>query len=388
MATIDISNAWGYGIDMSGYADDGWGYMPADSLSGTLYPGSNNIIFNAFGYESFDAMGINYFLYNDGNTIILEDIWYFQGSTPVLKLDDVNLLSTIADLNATSWYVRFNQGNDTFYGNDYSDLIKGGFGDDLILGFLGNDALYGNDGADTLSGGGGTDLIVGGEGYDTVSFGGVSTNFAFTRNADGSVTVTDKTGGWGTDFLFSVEALSFDDGTFSLSSVVPTDPKPPVVNPYMGSGGSDFIVGTSVSNSIKGLGGNDVLKGGGGNDYLYGGLGNDKLYGGSGKDTFVFDTKPNKFSNKDTIYDFSVKDDTIRIDNAVFTKVGANGALKSSAFWSSKDGKAHDSSDRIIYDKDGGQLYYDADGSGKGAAVQIAQLTKYLVMTYNDFRVV
>jgi len=288
MASVDISNWWGAGLDMSGYTDSGWGYMPADLLTGTLYPGYNTIGFDSYGYSSFDGLGINYFLYDDGNTVLLEDIYYFQGSDPVLKLDDVNILTTIDDLNSTAWYVRFNQGNDTFYGNDFADVVKGGYGNDLIVGYGGDDALYGNDDNDSIGGGAGKDLIQGGRG----------------------------------------------------------------------------------------------------NDLIYGSTGNDRLYGGSGKDIFVFDTKASAASNKDTIYDFIVKDDTIRIDNAVFTKAGINGALKSGAFWASTSGKAHDSSDRIIYDKDGGQLYYDADGSGRGAAVQIAQLSKKLAMTYKDFYVI
>jgi Ca2+-binding RTX toxin-like protein len=71
----------------------------------------------------------------------------------------------------------------------------------------------------------------------------------------------------------------------------------------------------------------------------------------------------------------------------VFTKLGPAGLQKSSAFWASKDGKAHDRSDRIIYDTDGGQIYYDADGSGRSSAVAFAQLSKNLALTYKDFYV-
>ena len=95
-----------------------------------------------------------------------------------------------------------------------------------------------------------------------------------------------------------------------------------------------------------------MLIGGAGNDFLNGGFGNDVLTGGAGKDAFVFDTKPHKSSNKDAINDFKVVDDTIHLDNAAFTKVGSNGTLKASAFWANTTGKAHDSNDRIIYDKD------------------------------------
>ena len=73
-----------------------------------------------------------------------------------------------------------------------------------------------------------------------------------------------------------------------------------------------------------------------------------------------------------------------RIENAGFTKAGVSGTLASGAFWISTSGKAHDVSDRFIYDTTGGQLYYDADGSGGGTAVKIAQLKAGLALTYKD----
>jgi Ca2+-binding RTX toxin-like protein len=150
----------------------------------------------------------------------------------------------------------------------------------------------------------------------------------------------------------------------------------------------ETIRGNSKSNTLKGFEGNDKLYGNGGNDKLYGGTGNDQLNGGAGKDAFYFDTLPHSRSNKDKIQDFNVVDDVIRLDNAVFSNVGRDGALKASAFWSNNTGKAHDRSDRIIYDKDSGILYYDADGSGKGAAVAFATISKHLSLTYKDFYVV
>jgi Ca2+-binding RTX toxin-like protein len=166
-------------------------------------------------------------------------------------------------------------------------------------------------------------------------------------------------------------------------------------NPVKVYAGDDTITGTNSKNVLRGYGGNDIIKALGGNDTVYGGTGNDTVYGGTGNDTvtggtgqdhFVFDTKLSS-TNKDRIVDFNVKDDTIRLENAVF-KVGSNGTLKAGAFWSNNTGKAHDASDRVIYDKNSGVLYYDPDGTGSAKAVAFATISKNLSMTNKDIYVI
>ncbi|MGO4524969.1 hypothetical protein AB4097_08910 [Microvirga sp. 2MCAF35] len=145
---------------------------------------------------------------------------------------------------------------------------------------------------------------------------------------------------------------------------------------------------TAPDTGVKLVGGRnkDILTGGRGNDTLAGGLGNDILKGNAGKNIFVFDTKPNRKSNADKILDFNVKDDTIQLDNAIFKKLGKVGKLKA-AYFTIGD-KAKDGNDYLIYNKIKGTLSYDADGSGKGAAVLIATLAKKLKMTAADFFVI
>lgn len=146
--------------------------------------------------------------------------------------------------------------------------------------------------------------------------------------------------------------------------------------------------------------GNDVFKAGNYNDSLSGSTGNDKLWGGRGKDVltggygadiFVFDTKLDKRTNVDTISDFSVRDDSILLDNIVFSKLGSGslqkpGALNKAFF--AIGPRAKDTNDYIIYDNQKGVLYYDADGSGSKAAIQFASLKKGLALTYKDFFVI
>ncbi|MEA3533236.1 hypothetical protein [Rhizobium sp. CC-YZS058] len=152
-----------------------------------------------------------------------------------------------------------------------------------------------------------------------------------------------------------------------------------------GSSKNDVLRGTSESDVLSGGKGNDKLLGGAGNDRLIGGLNSDVLTGGSGKDTFVFNAKLGS-TNIDKITDFTVRSDSIQLDDDIFKKVGKIGDLASSAFWTGA--KAHDANDRIVYDKKSGTLWYDQDGNGAASAVQIAQMSKNLTLSALDFEIV
>lgn len=175
-----------------------------------------------------------------------------------------------------------------------------------------------------------------------------------------------------------------DSSSTSTPPVVSTPAPTPALN-KVGTSAADTFVGQSGNDKFKGMGGNDVLKGAAGNDYLSGGAGKDVLTGGTGKDAFVFDTKPVS-GYADSITDFNVVDDTVRIEDSVFSGVGSAGTLKSAAFYTGT--KAHDTSDRIIYNKSTGALMFDADGTGSKAAVTFATLKAGLALTYADFLII
>jgi Ca2+-binding RTX toxin-like protein len=93
----------------------------------------------------------------------------------------------------------------------------------------------------------------------------------------------------------------------------------------------------------------------------------------------------------DRIADFNAKYDSFLLDNAVFKKLGS-GTLSNptelNAEFFTSSGKARERDDYLIYNKKTGVLSYDADGSGRGAAVEFAQLSKNLNLTYKDFFVI
>jgi len=149
-----------------------------------------------------------------------------------------------------------------------------------------------------------------------------------------------------------------------------------------GDSGNDALYGLWGDDDLYGGSGRDTLSGGFGSDYLSGGLGNDQLTGGPGRDYFVFDTKPSR-TNVDRIVDFRPVDDTIMLDNHVFTRVGRDGWLSGAAFTTGSG--ARDSSDRIIYNKKTGALLYDPDGIGGAAAVKFAQIKAGLSLSKADF---
>ena len=85
------------------------------------------------------------------------------------------------------------------------------------------------------------------------------------------------------------------------------------------------------------------------------------------------------------IEDYTVPQDTMRLENLFFTGL-SNGTLAAAAFRVGTT--AVDASDRIIYNDDTGDLFFDRDGTGAAAKVQFAELDAGLAMSNAEFFVI
>ena len=240
---------------------------------------------------------------------------------------------------------------------------------------------------------GGHATVTGGKGIDTFNVAGTDTITDLGKGgadilnvANGGVVNATINTAW------TASAATFNNGTVNITTAGQTVNLSAVTQGSNGYKITDTGGATKLTGSALG----DLIIGGTGNDTLVGGLGHDTLTGGTGNDFFVFNTKPSA-SNVDVITDFVSGKDHLQLSKAIFagltTAAGAgNGAvLKASEFVSSPTAThGISTSSHLIYNSTSGALYYDADGSGKGAAVEVAILgtTGHPALTAADILII
>lgn len=149
----------------------------------------------------------------------------------------------------------------------------------------------------------------------------------------------------------------------------------------LGTTRSDILRGDGGDNVLSGNGGSDNLSGADGADTLEGGTSKDTVTGGSGNDVFVFVTLQ---GGGDIITDFASGSDRIHLEGSAFGYGTATGMVSASDLVISTTNAALDSSDRFIFRTTDNTLWYDKDGSGKKAAVLIADLQSGASLTHED----
>lgn len=223
-------------------------------------------------------------------------------------------------------------------GTDTVNRLVGGTGNDLISAGLGNDTLDGGLGADRLIGGLGNDI------------------YLFDNAGDHAVELA----GEGLDTVKSSVSVVLDAGVEKLMLKV-------------GAGDLDGT-GNDLANTITGNDGDNRLDGGADNDVLKGGL---------GADTFVFDVAETTL-NKDTISDFVTGTDSIEIAVSAYAALADYGLGKLDVDELAFGTKAIATGQHLIYNSTNGALYYDVDGLGGIAQIQIAVLSAHPVLVAGD----
>ncbi len=352
-------------------------------------------------------------------------------------VDTVTITDTSIELTGVT-FLNWTDGVDTI-------SLRGASGADVLFGSSRNDKIDGNGGTDSLFGGAGADLLDGGSDADVLT-GGLGND---TYTVDNVLDIVSEAAGAGTgsDFINTSVSYTMAANTERLF-LTGTDN----INGTGLNGQVDVLTGNSGHNILNGLTGNDVMRGGQGSDTylvdstsdiveeatnagtdsikstatftmtinterlfligsgaidgtglagkndlivgnnnankLNGLTGNDELIGGLDADTFIFNTTLNAATNHDKITDFSVIDDTINLENAIFTLLAATGTLATGLFEANSIA-GQSGSEIVIYDKINGDLYYDTNGAGAaGGLVLFADVANNTALTAADFVVI
>jgi Ca2+-binding RTX toxin-like protein len=429
---------------LNGQADFLIGNASSNTLTGL---GGDDILNGGLGADSLvgGANNDTYYVDNLGDIVtelagttngtndIVNSIISFTNAANVERL---NLTGT-ANVNATGLATQI-------------DILVGNSGKNILTGLGGNDILIGGFGADVMVGGAGNDVIyvdnildvateVAGEGLDSIY---ASVSFVNQANverlilsglgnidATGLSTQNDQLfGNAGSNKLEGLDGNDLLDGKGGIDTLIGgngndsyyVDDVNDVVTEVAGiaAGTVDNIYSTvSLTNRANvervtlqgsanlnatgldtqgdmlfGNSGANILDGKDGADLLVGGFGNDTLTGGLGNDSFRFDKALSALTNKDTITDYNVVNDTIQLDNAIFTELFATlgnpistGTMNATLFGFAA---TSDANDRIIYNTTTGELSYDINGNVAGGATVFAQLSTGLALTSADFYVI
>ncbi|CAM8662094.1 Kexin/furin catalytic domain [Paracoccaceae bacterium] len=296
-------------------------------------------------------------------------------------------------------------------GNEMDNQLRGLAGRDVLIGHAGDDTLDGGVDIDRMLGGAGDDLYfvdsrfdevveVSGEGIDSVratssytlsahverlylqeggdwTAGGNSLDNLLVGNSgnnllSGGLGRDTLEGGIGNDIYvlgdtldLILDAGGIDTIRSSLDIVLPSD----IENGELMGISDASLSGNSGANRLQGNTGNNILDGQGGVD---------TLTGGAGSDQFIFRSNGPAWP-QDLVTDFKAGEDLLVIDLASYgfdlkdMGVVASGLVSAGSFVKRAGAMALDLDDHFILDTAQNRLFFDTDGSGSAAMVELAQ---------------
>jgi serralysin len=321
-----------------------------DTLRGL---GGDDVLDGGDGVDSLDGgLGNDTYIVTAGDVIVSDPGGIDTVQTPVSWNISSGNIENVTMTGTSNVSVEGNNLANRIVGNDAANYINARGGSDTLIGNGGNDTFNMSMGGTTSFG---NDSIDGGAGVDTVEF-GINAKSGLVANLAAGTVTGGETGGAGSSTILNIER-------------------------FIGGSFNDRVTGNASANT---------LIGGAGNDSLGGGTGNDTLTGGAGLDSFVFAEAPGS-ANADRITDFVSASDKVLLDDAFHSNIGAVGNFSAGdgRFYAAAGATAgHDANDRVIYNTSTGSLYYDADGSGAGAAQLIATLTGNPAVAATDIAVI
>lgn len=350
-----IGNALDNRIDGNSGRNTLWGDNGRDRLSGgggddMLYGGADDDTLD--GGLGADVMvggaGNDLYMVDDTGDAVMEQ--FDEGIDSVRSAISLTLGGNIENMALTGTAAIDGTGN------ALSNTITGNVGDNVLAGGGGNDRLYGDAGHDTLLGGADNDYLDGGAGADDL-YGSTGNDIYMIDNAGDTVTELMNEG---TDLVTASVGFTLGANLENLTLMGTAD--------IDGTGNelANTIIGNAGANTLWGGLGSDRLSGGDGSDILIGGAGNDALTGGTGADHFVLALD----GSLDTLTDFAPSlGDTIQFNRASFG-IAAGAAVSD---YVKLAAAAPDNAHGYILATNTG-IFWDADGSGAGAAVKIATL--------------
>jgi len=364
--------------------------LGGNSSANTIYgQGGNDALEGGAGADFIDGgSGIDTVYYNVSSTVDLADSSQNAGTHAA-----GDILGNVENIAGSAFLdvLRGDGGNNELYGMGGGDHIEGRGGADYIDGGLGIDMVYynvastvdlGNNaqnaGAHALG-----DIIVNveninGSAFTDVLRGNGGNNELYGQGGNdhiegrGGADYID--GGAGIDSIYYNTACTIDLGDSSQNAGV--DAAGDIVGNIeniFASTFNDVIRGTASNNEIYGQGGSDHIDGRGGSDYILTGAGND----------FVYFTAASRGGAYIGDYDAG-SNDTLAIVASGF----GGGLVGGAALAANRlviGASANQAFGQFIFNSGTRILSWDADGTGGGAAVTVANLGSATTLTTSDF---
>ena len=248
------------------------------------------------------------------------------------------------------------------------NIVDAGAGNDTLF-FESNTVANGGIGNDVLVSQGDGNFIIGGLGDDTYIIQGA--NDTLLEEADG-----------GADTVFALNDFTLSSNIETLA-LISFDGS--AIN-GTGNASANTIIGSSGTNILSGLEGADFIVAGAGNDLIIGGTSDlgtfDVLQGNAGADTFLYNSVSD---GGDIIQDFVGGEDSFSFSASAFGFDAGEALVEGVNFFAGETPVAAGAEASFLFDTLTNSLFYDADGSGDGAAVLIADLQDFATVSVDDF---